>query len=89
MQTVQQGGGGSVKEFVIHTKDPAGLGGGRVLPAALSNHLFQGNSISGAAPCGNDYLRIELLSFVGGGLATGRADKLSSRGFHQFGNPRL
>src|SRR6266849_9080480 len=88
-QTQDEGGGGSVQQFVANTIDAARLHSPRFLPATVADDLFQWNPVAGSAPGSDHHVWIVGRNRFRRPLGTRLTQKLTARGFHQFRNPLL
>ena len=57
-QAADQRGRGRVQQFVAHAEHPSVARGRQVLPLALANHFLQRHAVAGAAPGGDDDVRV-------------------------------
>jgi hypothetical protein len=89
MQTLNQGWRGGVQKFVSNAVHAVLFRGLHVFPATIADDFLQGNPVAGAAPRGNDHIRILEENSLSGCLFPRRAYELSARSGDQLGYPRL
>src|SRR5271166_3444860 len=89
MKPADQAGRRRVQQLVADAEQPR-LAYCRLLrPTTLLDDLLQRNTIASTAPCGENHVRLDCRDFFGSDRLPRRPDKLSSRSFDQFGDPRL
>src|SRR5262245_33164376 len=89
IQPIQQGTGRRVQEFVVDAIDPALAPGFGLLPAVPGDDLFEWHAIAGAAPGGDDYVRISAADLLYGDLPARLAEESSAGDFDQLRDPAL
>ena len=88
-QTIEQGVGRRIEEFVWNAVDTTRGDSGHGLPAALLHHSLQWHAIAGAAPGEDENVRILVGDCFGRGCFAGLAEKFSAGCFDQLCDPGL
>ena len=92
-EAFEEGWRGGVEEFVGDAEDAVVANGGEMLPVALSDDAFEGDSIPCSAPGEEEDFGLggfgEAGDGVCGGVSAGFAEEGSAGGFDQFGDPVL
>src|SRR5205085_11673390 len=78
-----------VQEFVADAVDASLTDGGHLVPAPVANDPLQRDTVTGAAPGGNQDIRIVGENRFWRALDAGLAEELATCRVHQLGNPRL
>ncbi len=89
VKPAQERGRGGVEPFVADAEDLAVADGAEGLPVTLLDDAFEGDTITGAAPCGEDEVGIgggDGLRRSGG---TGEPKELAASGLDEFADPVL
>src|SRR5256885_3753188 len=89
VESMQQRRGWSVQKCIADAVDATGGSGTSILPSAIDNDLFQGNTISGSAPGRHDDLRIKVRDLTIRERAPGFPQEFAAGRFHQLCDPRL
>src|SRR5215813_10945486 len=80
---------GGVQVFIANAIYPASFYCRYILPASRMNDLLKRHPVAGAAPGGNQYLRLQRFNRSKRGLYTWVSDEVSTRRFDQLRDPRL
>lgn len=89
IETSQQRRCWRIEIFIANAENSSGSRGGGLLPAPVSDDLFEWNSIARAAPRCNDDLGVEPYDFLWRNLPARGAKEFSSRRVDHLLNPFL
>ncbi len=88
-QTFEKCGGGGVEVLVGDAEDATIADGGEVLPVALDDEFFEGDSIPCSTPGEEQDVRVGGGNLLWGGVRAGFANEASAGGGYEFGDPVL